>query len=60
MSESAIGHRPTAEEIAVARVLLEPWRLLTSPVFRGVERVPTDRPFLLVGNHTSWVCSTFR
>jgi 1-acyl-sn-glycerol-3-phosphate acyltransferase len=52
MSKSAICHRPTAEEIAVARVLLEPWRLLTSPVFRGVEHVPTDRPFLLVGNHT--------
>jgi 1-acyl-sn-glycerol-3-phosphate acyltransferase len=52
MSKSVIGHRPTAEEIAVARVLLEPWRLLTSPVFRGVEHVLTDRPFLLVGNHT--------
>ncbi len=52
MSKSAIGYRPTAEEIAVARVLLEPWRLLTAPVFRGVEHVPTDRPFLLVGNHT--------
>lgn len=47
-----VGHRPSAEEIAVARVLLEPWRLLTSPVFSGVEQVPTDRPFLLVGNHT--------
>lgn len=36
----------------MARLLLEPWRLLTSPVFRGVEHVPADRPFLLVGNHT--------
>ncbi|HVN87046.1 MAG TPA: lysophospholipid acyltransferase family protein [Candidatus Binatia bacterium] len=52
MSRPTIGHRPTAEEIAVARVLLEPWRLLTSPVFHGVEHVPADRPFLLVGNHT--------
>jgi 1-acyl-sn-glycerol-3-phosphate acyltransferase len=52
MSDSIVGHRPTADEIAAARVLLEPWRLLTSPVFVGVERVPTDRPFLLVGNHT--------
>ena len=46
------GHRPTAQDLAVARVLLEPWRLLTSPVFQGVEHVPADRPFLLVGNHT--------
>jgi len=52
MSDSVTGHRPTAIEMAAARVLLEPWRLLTSPVFYGVERVPTDRPFLLVGNHT--------
>lgn len=52
MSKSVIGHRPTAEELAMARVLLEPWRLLTSPVFYGIEHVPTARPFLLVGNHT--------
>ncbi len=26
--------------------------MLTSPLFVGVENVPTDRPFLLVGNHT--------
>src|SRR5512139_1917264 len=52
MSASVVGHRPTADEIAAARVLLEPWRLLTAPVFYGVEQVPTDRPFLLVGNHT--------
>jgi 1-acyl-sn-glycerol-3-phosphate acyltransferase len=38
--------------MAAARFLVEPWRLLTAPVFYGVERVPTDRPFLLVGNHT--------
>lgn len=49
---AGVGHRPTAIEIAAARVLLEPWRLLTSPLFYGVDRVPTDRPFLLVGNHT--------
>ena len=52
MSDSIVGHRPTTDEMAAARVLLEPWRLLTSPLFYGVERVPTDRPFLLVGNHT--------
>jgi len=49
---SVTGHRPTAIEMAAARVLLEPWRLLTSPLFYNVDRVPTDRPFLLVGNHT--------
>ena len=48
----SVGHRPTPQDLAVARVLLEPWRLLTSPVFQGDEHVPTDRPFLLVGNHT--------
>ncbi len=52
MKGPVIGHRPTAEELAVARVLLEPWRLLTAPAFYGVEHVPTERPFLLVGNHT--------
>jgi len=52
MRDAATGHRPTALEMAAARVLLEPWRLLTSPLFYGVDRVPTDRPFLLVGNHT--------
>jgi len=52
MSDSVTGRRPTAAEIAAARVLLEPWRLLTSPRFYGVQQVPTNRPFLLVGNHT--------
>ena len=52
MKRSVIGHRPSAIEMAAARVLLEPWRLLTAPMFHGVEHVPTDRPFLLVGNHT--------
>jgi len=48
----AIGHRPSAAEIAAAQLLLEPWHLLTSPRFFGLAHVPTDRPFLLVGNHT--------
>ena len=52
MTDPVTGHRPTAIEMAAARVLLEPWRLLTSPLFYNVDRVPTDRPFLLVGNHT--------
>jgi len=42
----------TDAEITAARALLEPWRLLTSPKFFGLERVPNDRPILLVGNHT--------
>lgn len=49
---TAPGHRPTPQDLAVARVLLEPWRFLTAPVFQGERNVPTDRPFLLVGNHT--------
>src|SRR5512147_2315704 len=51
-SRATVGHRPTAAEIAAAKLLLEPWQLLTAPKFYGVEHVPVDRPFLLVGNHT--------
>ncbi len=51
-SGTPLGHRPTAADIAAAKLLLEPWQWLTAPVFRGAERVPADRPFLLVGNHT--------
>ncbi len=47
-----IGHRPTAADFAAARLLLEPWRWLAAPRFFEVGQVPTDRPFLLVGNHT--------
>ena len=32
--------------------LMDPWRVLTSPVFIGMDRVPQDRPLLFVGNHT--------
>lgn len=48
----SIGHRPTAAEIAAAKLLFEPWQLLTAPKFYGVEDVPAKGPFLLVGNHT--------
>jgi 1-acyl-sn-glycerol-3-phosphate acyltransferase len=48
----SIGHCPTAAEISAAKLLLEPWQLLTAPKFHGAENVPTKRPFLLVGNHT--------
>lgn len=31
---------------------LAPWRLYTQPRFVGLERVPSERPLLFVGNHT--------
>jgi 1-acyl-sn-glycerol-3-phosphate acyltransferase len=43
---------PGSAAIAAARTLLAPWRWLTAPRFYGLENVPTDRPALLVGNHT--------
>lgn len=49
---STVGHRPNDRDLAAARILLEPWRMLTSPCFYGVDRVPRDRPVMLVGNHT--------
>lgn len=49
---AAIPAAPGTQEIAAAKLLLEPWQWLTSPVFRGVKNVPSRRPFLLVGNHT--------
>ncbi len=47
-----VGHHPSDLEIAAARLVFEPWRLLTSPRFSGTSRVPRDRPVLFVGNHT--------
>lgn len=38
--------------IAGAFKLLEPWRRLTSPVYVGMENIPSSRPLLFVGNHT--------
>ena len=32
--------------------VISPWQRLTSPVFRGWENLPDDRPLLFVGNHT--------
>lgn len=46
------SERPSAVEIAAVKFLLEPWRLLTSPRFFGLENLPRRRPFLLVANHT--------
>jgi 1-acyl-sn-glycerol-3-phosphate acyltransferase len=47
-----VGHRPSPRELAFAQTILAPWRFLTAPVFRGLERIPGDRPVLFVGNHT--------
>lgn len=44
--------RPSASQVAAAKLLLEPWRWLTSPRFNGIDHVPRKRPFLLVANHT--------
>ncbi len=44
--------RPSPERLRLALSLLEPWRRYTRPVFVGMERVPTTRPLLFVGNHT--------
>jgi 1-acyl-sn-glycerol-3-phosphate acyltransferase len=37
---------------AVARMALAPWAWVTAPKFFGLSNLPTERPFLLVGNHT--------
>lgn len=50
--KASIGHTPTPAEIGAVKLLLEPWHWLTAPQFRGVQNVPAQRPFLLVGNHT--------
>jgi 1-acyl-sn-glycerol-3-phosphate acyltransferase len=46
------GALPPPAASAAARVALAPWAWLTAPRFYGLERVPTERPVLLVGNHT--------
>jgi 1-acyl-sn-glycerol-3-phosphate acyltransferase len=45
------GHRSAGHMAELVR-LLEPWRLLTSPVSWGIENIPRRRPSLFVGNHT--------
>jgi 1-acyl-sn-glycerol-3-phosphate acyltransferase len=37
---------------AAAGLALAPWAWVTAPRFFGLENVPAERPFLLVGNHT--------
>jgi 1-acyl-sn-glycerol-3-phosphate acyltransferase len=46
------GQSPPRAAATAAGVLLAPWRWLTAPHFHGLQNIPTDRPFLLVGNHT--------
>jgi len=43
---------PSEAVFDAADLLLAPWRWLTAPSFQGLERIPLDRPILLVGNHT--------
>jgi 1-acyl-sn-glycerol-3-phosphate acyltransferase len=43
---------PPRAVIRATQALLAPWRWLTKPRFYGMGNVPTDRPVLLVGNHT--------
>jgi len=50
--QTAPPRRPSELEITAARTLLAPWRWVTAPRFFFIERVPNDRPVLLVGNHT--------
>ncbi len=47
-----VGHRPSHRDCEAARAILAPWRWITAPRLSGLEHVPTDRPFLLAGNHT--------
>ena len=50
--EARIGHTLPAFQLDLLRAGMAPWKLLTAPVFFGLERVPRDRPALFVGNHT--------
>ena len=46
------GYRPDAAALEAARILLAPWHWLTAPRFEGLSNIPSDRPFMLAGNHT--------
>jgi 1-acyl-sn-glycerol-3-phosphate acyltransferase len=49
-----VGHAPTRSDLALMRVALAPWRWITAPRVSGLEHLPTGRPALLAGNHTTW------
>src|SRR5574341_1375807 len=51
-TKAAISRRPSDLELAAVKLLLEPWQWLTAPKFHGVEHVRTERPVLVVANHT--------
>jgi 1-acyl-sn-glycerol-3-phosphate acyltransferase len=44
--------RPSASEIARARLLFAPARALFSPIFHDLHKAPSSGPRLFVGNHT--------
>ncbi len=43
---------PPAALYQLLRAAILPWQELTSPVFVGLDRIPSERPLLFVGNHT--------
>jgi 1-acyl-sn-glycerol-3-phosphate acyltransferase len=43
---------PSPEAMKASAAMLAPWRWLTAPRFFGMDRIPRDGAFLLVGNHT--------
>lgn len=43
---------PSPTQMRLALAALEPLKLITRPVFYGLDRIPDERPLLFVGNHT--------
>ena len=43
---------PNPSEVELIGSIFKPWEWLTSPVFYGMEDIPTEGPVLFVGNHT--------
>jgi 1-acyl-sn-glycerol-3-phosphate acyltransferase len=43
---------PSPIQMRLGLAALEPWKLLTRPVYYGIDRIPEERPMLFVGNHT--------
>jgi 1-acyl-sn-glycerol-3-phosphate acyltransferase len=52
MSTDISFNRPPDWRIRLGLRTLEPWRAYTRPTFTGLEKFPTDRGVLFVGNHT--------
>lgn len=51
-NDQMAGQRPEPESVERGLSLLRPLRMVVDPVVIGAERIPDDRPLLLVGNHT--------